>query len=146
MVKAYLRYEHAAAFGVVASGGGIAHCDVGEGLHRGLMAAAALENVVLWSVKSGAVVRTWPRCTAWSPPAHLPPRPAPGGEPFGTRQTAPGFSCPRSRSHASCRGSIPSDKGVALPCTNGEASSILTTPLCSPVELSGKPPGCTCFL
>lgn len=51
MVKAYLRYEHHSAFGVVASGPVVA-----EPSGR-LLVAAALENVVLWNVKSGQAVR-----------------------------------------------------------------------------------------
>jgi U3 small nucleolar RNA-associated protein 12 len=50
MVKAYLRYEHTGAFGVVSSGPVVADA---SGKH---LIAAALENVVLWSLKAGQAV------------------------------------------------------------------------------------------
>lgn len=52
MVKAYLRYEHAAAWGVVASAGGCAFDATGR-----LLATACLERVGVWSLKQGAQVR-----------------------------------------------------------------------------------------
>jgi len=55
MVKAYLRYEFASAFGVVASNANILYD--GSGKH---VISSALENVAVWSVKSGAQVRRLP--------------------------------------------------------------------------------------
>eukprot|EP00891_Asterochloris_glomerata_P007696 jgi/Astpho2/7696/e_gw1.00115.7.1_t len=52
MVKAYLRYELASAFGVVASGANILYDDTGK-----IIFAACLENVAMWSVKQASVVR-----------------------------------------------------------------------------------------
>lgn len=65
MVKAYLRYEHTGAFGVVSSGPVVADA---SGKH---LIAAALENVVLWSLKAGQAVRT------------LVPARGPSGKPAG---------------------------------------------------------------
>ena len=56
MVKAYLRYEPAGAFGVVASGAGaIAYDHCGRSL-----VTAALEAAVVWNVKQGSQVRPCP--------------------------------------------------------------------------------------
>lgn len=52
MVKAYLRYELASAFGVVASGANILYDDTGK-----IIFAACLENVAMWSVKQASMVR-----------------------------------------------------------------------------------------
>lgn len=52
MVKAYLRYEQAGAWGVVSSAGGCAFDTTGR-----LLATACLENVGVWSIKQGAQVR-----------------------------------------------------------------------------------------
>ena len=51
MVKAYLRYELASAFGVVASGANILYDDTGK-----IVFAACLENVAMWSVKQASMV------------------------------------------------------------------------------------------
>ena len=51
MVKAYLRYELASAFGVVASGANILYDDTGK-----IIFAACLENVAMWSVKQASMV------------------------------------------------------------------------------------------
>ena len=57
MVKAYLRYEPAAAWGVIASAGGVAYDASGR-----LLATACLERVCVWSLKQGAEVRAaWQR-------------------------------------------------------------------------------------
>lgn len=53
MVKAYLRYESAGAFGVVSSGP--APCYDASGR---LLVTAALENLTVWNVKQGSLVRT----------------------------------------------------------------------------------------
>jgi U3 small nucleolar RNA-associated protein 12 len=52
MVKAYLRYEAAASWGVIASAGGCAFDASGR-----LLATACLERVGLWSLKQGAEAR-----------------------------------------------------------------------------------------
>jgi U3 small nucleolar RNA-associated protein 12 len=52
MVKAYLRYEPAAAWGVIASAGGCAFDATGK-----LLATACLDRVGVWSLKQGAEVR-----------------------------------------------------------------------------------------
>lgn len=51
MVKAYLRYERAGAFGVVSSGP--APCYDASGR---LLVTAALENLAVWNVKQGSLV------------------------------------------------------------------------------------------
>ena len=48
MVKAYLRYEPAASWGVVASAGGVCFDASGR-----LLATACLERVGVWSLKQG---------------------------------------------------------------------------------------------
>lgn len=54
MVKAYLRYEPAAAFGVIASvGSNIAYDSSGKHL-----LAPALENLALWHVRQGVCTKT----------------------------------------------------------------------------------------
>ncbi len=61
MVKAYLRYEPAASWGVIASSGGAAFDATGR-----LLATACLERVGVWSLKQGAEARSraaWP-CAA----------------------------------------------------------------------------------
>lgn len=55
MVKAYLRYEAAAAWGVIASAGGCAFDASGK-----LLATACLDRVGVWSLKQGAEVRSQP--------------------------------------------------------------------------------------
>jgi hypothetical protein len=52
MVKAYLRYEPAAAWGVIASAGGCAFDATGK-----LLATACLDRVGVWSLKQGAEVQ-----------------------------------------------------------------------------------------
>ena len=52
MVKAYLRYQQAAAWGVTASAGGCAFDATGK-----LLATACLDRVGVWSLKQGAEVR-----------------------------------------------------------------------------------------
>jgi hypothetical protein len=52
MVKAYLRYEPAASWGVIASSGGAAFDATGR-----LLATACLERVGVWSLKQGAEAR-----------------------------------------------------------------------------------------
>lgn len=52
MVKAYLRYEAAGSWGVVASAGGVAFDDSGR-----LLATACLERVGVWSLKQGQETR-----------------------------------------------------------------------------------------
>ena len=52
MVKAYLRYQQAAAWGVIASAGGCAFDATGK-----LLATACLDRVGVWSLKQGAEVR-----------------------------------------------------------------------------------------
>ena len=54
MVKAYLRYELASAFGVVASGANILYDDTGK-----IIFAACLENVAMWSVKQANMVSNY---------------------------------------------------------------------------------------
>jgi hypothetical protein len=69
MVKAYLRYEAANTFGVVASAGGNMLTD-----HAGkLLISPALEATHVWNPKTGALVR---------------PRP---GRPVGCRLSAPAW-------------------------------------------------------
>ena len=51
MVKAYLRYEQAAAFGVITSGSNIVH-DL-SGKH---VLTAALESIAVWNLKQGTLV------------------------------------------------------------------------------------------
>ncbi len=50
MVKAYLRYEQTASWGVLTSGASIVAAPGGK------LATAALENVALWNLKQGTVV------------------------------------------------------------------------------------------
>ena len=52
MVKAYLRYEAAATFGVVAS----TAANVAFDASGKLLVSAALENVLVWNLKQGAAV------------------------------------------------------------------------------------------
>jgi hypothetical protein len=69
MVKAYLRYEAAGCFGVVASAGGNMITD-----HAGkLLISPALEATHVWNPKTGALVR--PRSPTADPPG-VPGRPA----------------------------------------------------------------------
>ena len=51
MVKAYLRYEQADAFGVITSGSNVVH-DL-SGKH---VLSAALEDVAVWNLKQGTLV------------------------------------------------------------------------------------------
>ena len=51
MVKAYLRYELASSFGVVASNSNVVHDHSGK-----LIVAASLENIAIWNVKQGTLV------------------------------------------------------------------------------------------
>jgi len=53
MVKAYLRYEHSASFGVVTSSS-LVHDSTGK-----MLICAALENIVVWNLKSGTLVRSF---------------------------------------------------------------------------------------
>ena len=73
MVKAYLRYEPAASWGVIAAAGGCAFDASGR-----LLATACLERVSLWSLKQGAEARAATRRTAAGARAHAltcsPPR------------------------------------------------------------------------
>lgn len=52
MVKAYLRYEQAATWGVISSAGGCSFDTSGR-----LLASACLESVGIWSLKQGAQAR-----------------------------------------------------------------------------------------
>lgn len=52
MVKAYLRYEHAAAFGVISSGCNVLYDASGKHLYTG-----ALENIAVWNIRQGSLVR-----------------------------------------------------------------------------------------
>lgn len=52
MVKAYLRYEHSAAFGVISSSANVLYDASGKQLVTG-----ALENIALWNVRQGSQVR-----------------------------------------------------------------------------------------
>lgn len=52
MVKAYLRYEAAATFGVVAS----TAANVALDASGKLLVSAALENVLVWNIRQGAAV------------------------------------------------------------------------------------------
>jgi U3 small nucleolar RNA-associated protein 12 len=56
MVKAYLRYEPAGAFGVVTSGCAPVYDASGK-----LLISAALENVIVWNVKQGSQVGCSPK-------------------------------------------------------------------------------------
>ena len=60
MVKAYLRYEQADAFGVITSGSNVVH-DL-SGKH---VLTASLENVAVWNLKQGTLVGAQqnPLCT-----------------------------------------------------------------------------------
>lgn len=52
MVKAYLRYEHAGAFGVISSGCNVLYDSSGKQLFTG-----ALENITAWNIRQGSQVR-----------------------------------------------------------------------------------------
>ena len=54
MVKAYLRYEQADAFGVIASGSNIVHDLAGKHV-----LTAALESIAVWNLKQGNLVSAW---------------------------------------------------------------------------------------
>lgn len=57
MVKAYLRYERASAFGVIASGA--SRCDVlASRGNAALVAAPAVDAVLVWNTRTGTVVHT----------------------------------------------------------------------------------------
>jgi hypothetical protein len=51
MVKAYLRYEHAGAFGVISSGCNVLYDASGRQLYTG-----ALENIAAWNIRQGSQV------------------------------------------------------------------------------------------
>jgi hypothetical protein len=51
MVKAYLRYEHAGAFGVISSGCNVLYDASGKQLFTG-----ALENIAAWNIRQGSQV------------------------------------------------------------------------------------------
>jgi hypothetical protein len=51
MVKAYLRYEHAGAFGVISSGCNVLYDESGRQLFTG-----ALENIAAWNIRQGSQV------------------------------------------------------------------------------------------
>lgn len=51
MVKAYLRYESNATFGVVTSNAALVHDNSGK-----LVVTAALENVAVWNLRQGTLV------------------------------------------------------------------------------------------
>ena len=51
MVKAYLRYDLASTFGVVASNSNVVYDHTGK-----LMITASLENIAIWNVKQGTLV------------------------------------------------------------------------------------------
>jgi len=51
MVKAYLRYELNATFGVVTSNTALVHDNSGK-----LVVTAALENVAVWNLRQGTLV------------------------------------------------------------------------------------------
>lgn len=53
MVKAYLRYEPANKFGVIASSANVVYSADGKFLYT-----SALEDVAVWNVKQGSLVRT----------------------------------------------------------------------------------------
>lgn len=61
MVKAYLRYELSSAFGVITSGANILHDIAGKHV-----ITAALENVAVWNIKQGTLVRDTARTSAHS--------------------------------------------------------------------------------
>lgn len=52
MVKAYLRFEQAGNFGLISAAGALAYSGQGQ-----LLAAAALEDIALWNIKQGSLVR-----------------------------------------------------------------------------------------
>lgn len=52
MVKAYLRYESAGAFGVITSGANPCYDASGR-----LLITSSLESVSVWNVKQGSLVR-----------------------------------------------------------------------------------------
>jgi len=56
MVKAYLRYEHAAQFGVTASSA----CNVGFSADAKTVYSGALEDVNAWNLRQGTLVRFRP--------------------------------------------------------------------------------------
>ncbi len=51
MVKAYLRYDLASTFGVVASNSNVVYDHSGK-----LIITASLENITIWNVKQGTLV------------------------------------------------------------------------------------------
>ena len=53
MVKAYLRYDLASTFGVVASNSNVVYDHTGK-----LIITASLENICVWNVKQGTLVCT----------------------------------------------------------------------------------------
>lgn len=57
MVKAYLRYEHAARYGVVASSG----CNVSIDREGRTLYCGSLEDVNGWSIRQGVLVRATQR-------------------------------------------------------------------------------------
>jgi hypothetical protein len=52
MVKAYLRYELSSTFGVVTSNSALVHDNSGK-----FVVTAALENVAVWNIRQGTLVR-----------------------------------------------------------------------------------------
>ena len=81
MVKAYLRYELAGSWGVIAS----ANCNVCYDRSGKHLLSAALENVSVWNVKQAVLVSApcGPRQGArqWGQPPGLPPLHGGGGRP-----------------------------------------------------------------
>jgi hypothetical protein len=51
MVKAYLRYEHAGAYGVISSGCNVLFDSTGKQLFTG-----ALESIAAWNIRQGSQV------------------------------------------------------------------------------------------
>lgn len=61
MVKAYLRYEFGGAFGVISSNSNIVYDATGKHF-----IASGLENINLWNIKQGSLVRACFECaTCW---------------------------------------------------------------------------------
>lgn len=67
MVKAYLRYSQAQAFGVVATAG----CNTVRHSNDGIVYCGGLENVHGWNVRQGKMVCSWCRRGHTLPPHTL---------------------------------------------------------------------------
>jgi len=69
MVQAYLRYEQAASFGVICSNSNVVYDRTGR-----LLITAALENIAIWNIKQGTLVRSHGHYRSvcqcmWGPPS-----------------------------------------------------------------------------